>query len=131
MLRFLIAHFYLIVTLSAVSQSDTTIYSMKDSMVTHFPEFPGGDQAMSSFLLKHFNYSSIDPDKFQYGTLWITFVVEADGTVSKKGLVNRSGESLLLQNSVPFPDMPHWKPARNDRNESVRFKMIVPMIIDP
>lgn len=77
------------------------------------PEFPGGNEALKSFLSKEIQY----PDDAKYygitGTVLIEFVVERDGSVSnakvKIPLFSACDEEAIRASM----SMPKWKPAKN------------------
>ncbi len=77
------------------------------------PEFPGGPEALNSFLTKEIQYPEVARNNGIMGTVLVEFVVEKDGRVSNAKV------------KVPlFPDcdkeavrgvmaMPKWKPGKN------------------
>lgn len=77
------------------------------------PEFPGGPEALNSFLTKEIQYPEVARNNGIMGTVLVEFVVERDGRVSNAKV------------KVPlFPDcdkeavrgvmaMPKWKPGKN------------------
>ena len=77
------------------------------------PEFPGGPDALNSFLTKEIQYPEVARNNGIMGTVLVEFVVEKDGRVSNAKV------------KVPlFPDcdkeavrgvmaMPKWKPGKN------------------
>lgn len=88
-----------------------------DAPPVHFteemPEFPGGPEALNSFLSKEIQYPEVARNNGIMGTVLVEFVVEKDGRVSNAKV------------KVPlFPDcdkeavrgvmaMPKWKPGKN------------------
>jgi protein TonB len=88
-----------------------------DAPPVHFteemPEFPGGPEALNSFLTKEIQYPEVARNNGIMGTVLVEFVVEKDGRVSNAKV------------KVPlFPDcdkeavrgvmaMPKWKPGKN------------------
>jgi prephenate dehydratase len=124
--------FYLIVIVSGTSYSQSS-EEKKDSIVQFIScpaEFPGGYQELLSYIRDNINYSDIDSNKFNYGTIYITFFVEVDGRITDMELLNRNRESICNKGAVPFKSMPNWKPAC-DGNGPVRERVRIPVIIDP
>lgn len=90
------------------------------------PEFPGGDDALASFLAKEIQYPEVARSNGITGTVLVEFVVERDGRVSNAKV------------KVPlFPDcdkeavrgimaMPKWKPGKN-MGKPVRVFYTVPV----
>jgi protein TonB len=124
--------FYLIVIVSGTSYSQSS-EEKKDSIVQFIScpaEFPGGYQELLSYIRDNINYSDIDSNKFNYGTIYITFFVEVDGRITDMELLNRNRESICNKGAVPFKYMPNWKRAC-DGNGPVRERVRIPVIIDP
>ena len=102
-----------------VDNSDVDVIDEEadDAPPVHFteemPEFPGGPEALNSFLTKEIQYPEVARNNGIMGTVLVEFVVEKDGRVSNAKV------------KVPlFPDcdkeavrgvmaMPKWKPGKN------------------
>ena len=102
-----------------VDNSDVDVIEEEpdDAPPVHFteemPEFPGGPEALNSFLTKEIQYPEVARNNGIMGTVLVEFVVEKDGRVSNAKV------------KVPlFPDcdkeavrgvmaMPKWKPGKN------------------
>ncbi len=110
-----------------------TEQSAQDSIIEFVncpAEFPGGSLELSKFIQHNFDYQDIDSTKFDFGTLFITFWVEKDGSLTSVDFTNRKKESILSKNAAPFKSMPNWTPAC-DRNGTIRERIWFPVIIDP
>lgn len=108
----------------AAAQTDNTIYDVVPTM----PEFPGGTQAMSNYIAKNLKYPADAKQQGKDGFVMIQFVVEKDGSrsdvkVMRNGkLPSMDKEALRVVNS-----MPKFSPGRNEKNQPVRVKFVVPV----
>ena len=95
------------------------------------PEFPGGMEAMYSFLRNELQYPAVARVNNIQGTVLLEFVVEKDGSISNaKPLVSLypecDAEAIRIVNK-----MPKWKPAKQNGkpvrcyfNLPIRFKLL-------
>ena len=103
---------------------DNTIYDVTPTM----PEFPGGAQAMGDYIAKNLKYPADAKQQGKDGFVMIQFVVEKDGSrsdvkVMRNGkLPSMDKEALRVVNS-----MPKFSPGRNEKNQPVRVKFVVPV----
>ena len=75
------------------------------------PEFPGGSDSLAHFIRKHLVYPREAMDYGIEGKVYISFIVNTDGTVSdikiKKGIGGGCDEEALRVIKL----MPKWKPG--------------------
>lgn len=124
--------FFLTILISGVSFSQTEP-NITDSIIEfiNYPaQFPKGHNELSKFILDNFDYGDIDSTKFDFGTLYLTFWVEKDGSITGVDLMNRHRESIRKKEATPFKSMSNWIPAC-DRNGPIRDRIWFPIIIDP
>ena len=94
------------------------------------PEFPGGETALYEFLRENIRYPRIAIEANIQGMVYISFVVEKDGTLSNINII-RSPDPYLSDEAVRVVSlMPAWspgkqreKPVRVCFNLPVRFKL--------
>ncbi|MDD4630710.1 MAG: energy transducer TonB [Proteiniphilum sp.] len=97
------------------------------------PEFPGGSDAMISFIDSIFRYPSEAVDKKVQGRVITNFVIEKDGSVTEVKLV-RGVDSLLDNEAIRILGlMPKWKPAEQWRSSEqassiVRVRFTLPIL---
>jgi periplasmic protein TonB len=75
------------------------------------PSFPGGEKAMFEYLHKQVKYTELAKSAGIEGTVYVTFVVERDGTITAIRLLRGIGgglDQLVLQT---IANMPKWKPG--------------------
>lgn len=97
-------------------------------IVEEIAEYPGGTNAMMSFISENVNYPKYEMKHNITGTCYVGFVVEKDGSVSNvsvlKGIPNGPGCDSEAVRVVKM--MPRWKPAKQSGKEvRVRFNLPV------
>ncbi len=91
------------------------------------PEFPGGMEALTKYLSENIKYpEQAKKDKIQ-GKVYISFVVEKDGSVADAKVLRGIGggcdeEALRVVNA-----MPKWTPGKQ-RNTPVRVQFNLPIV---
>ena len=88
---------------------DTTIYS--ESMVTVKPEFAGGNDKLSWFLVNTMRYPAEARENNIHGNVQASFVVEKDGTLSNFKITKGVSRSLDQETIRVLKLSPKWKPA--------------------
>jgi TonB family protein len=98
-------------------------------IVEKMPEFPGGRNAMYDFLLQNLVYPETAKEQKTEGQVVVSFIVEANGNLSKIELAKGIGsgcdeEALRLISIMPawIPGMHHGKPVAVEYNIAVGFK---------
>ncbi len=78
------------------------------------PEYPGGQNALSSYINDHLDYSQVAIDDNTTGTLRVSFVVDPNGKVMDVQLVGgqKVGDGLDNQAIKVISGMPNWKPGK-------------------
>lgn len=101
------------------------------SFVKNRPEFPGGDEALMSYMLSQVRYSEMDKELLVQGTIYLTFIVEADGSISDVKISRniRHGDRMGKQAIKAIENMPNWKPG-NDGEEPLRVLMTLPLKVE-
>jgi protein TonB len=90
------------------------------------PEFPGGESAMRAFLKKHFRLTQMEIERGVTGTMWFTFVVRKDGSVSNVTLSRGiPHEDAMAERAMKvIQSMPVWKPGyTGDKPVNVRYSI--------
>lgn len=99
---------------------DTNIYSVVEIM----PSFPGGDDARIHFLATNMIYPKAAKEKGIQGTVYITFVVEKDGSVSDVSVLRGIGGGCDEEAVRIVKQLPKWTPAyQNGKPVRVQFFM--------
>ena len=97
------------------------------------PSFPGGDEALISYISSHVNYPQSSLDSNIQGKVIIAFIVDKDGSVTdvhvKKGIKTDGGacnaESIRVIKSLPkfSPGMEGGIPVRVFYSVPITFKI--------
>lgn len=102
--------------------TDTTLFVVVDQM----PEFPGGDEARMKYLQENINYPEEARKKGIQGTVYVTFIVEADGRISEVKILRGIGGGCNEESVRVIENMPNWIPGKQ-RGEAVRVQFNMPI----
>jgi TonB family protein len=104
------------------SKKNGDVYYTVDVM----PVYPGGDSALRSFIAKNVKYPSKAKEAGIQGKVYISFVVDKDGSVTD-AKVARGVDPLLDKESVRVVEsMQTWNPGMED-GEPVKVQYTVPI----
>lgn len=91
------------------------------------PEFMGGAEAMNTFMANNLKYPKEAAEKGISGTIFVQFIVETDGRVTKVNVV-RGSDPILEKEAVRMVStMPNWKPGEDGNGNIVRSLMTLPI----
>lgn len=107
---------------SAKQIDKNEVYQIVDQM----PEFPGGEKALLNFIAENVVYPQSAKDKNISGRVFVTFVVEKDGSVSDVKLLRGIGKECDEEAMRVVKAMPKWKPGM-DEGKPVRVSYALPI----
>jgi len=90
-------------------------------VVESMPEFPGGDAALYAFLENNMKYPEMAKEVGISGKVYITFVVEKDGSITNVRLLRGIGGGCDEEAMRVVQSMPVWTPGKQ-RNIPVRVQ---------
>lgn len=90
------------------------------------PEFPGGEEALYKYLAENIKYPVMAKNNKVEGRVYITFVIEKDGTVSDAKVLRSVNEELDAEALRVINAMPKWKPGMQ-RGVPVRVQYNIPI----
>lgn len=90
------------------------------------PEFPGGEQALYDFLRKNIRYPQAAKDSNIQGKVYVTFVVEKDGTITNLKVLRDIGGGCGEEALRVLRMMPQWKPGMQ-LGKAVRVQYNLPI----
>ena len=91
------------------------------------PEFPGGMQALMSYLTNNLTYPSVSRDNNSQGKAFVKFTVNSDGSILDVEIIRSSGDVYLDQEAMRLVEsMPNWTPGRQG-GKAVRVKFVIPI----
>jgi TonB family protein len=96
-------------------------------VVDKMPEFPGGNEELMRFIGTNVRYPIESIKNRQQGRVYVGFIVDIDGSVSKVKVVRSSSYNLLDKEAVRLVKaMPKWTPGYQD-GKLVKVSYVVPI----
>jgi len=96
------------------------------TVVEAMPSFPGGDAARMKFLQENIKYPQMARESGIQGTVYVTFVVEPNGTVSDVRVLRGIGGGCDEEAIRVIKSMPRWEPGKQ-RGKPVRVQFNMPI----
>lgn len=102
------------------------------TVVEDEPEFPGGNDSLMKYLMQNLRYPKEARDSRIQGTVFVTFIIEKDGSVSDVRALRGVAPSLDEEAIRVVSAMPAWKPGYQ-RGQPVRVQYNLPLrfVLDP
>jgi periplasmic protein TonB len=110
-----------------IAKDKEGIYNRAEIM----PEYPGGQNALSSYINDHLDYSQAAIDDNTSDTLRVSFVVGKNGKVMDVHLLGdkKVGDGLDNQAIKAIANMPNWKPGKV-KGENVSTRLQIPITFE-
>jgi protein TonB len=94
--------------------------------VPEMPVFPGGESELYHYLNKNLEYPDVAKESNISGTVYLTFVVEKDGSISDVKILRGIGGGCDEEAIRVVKSMPPWTPGKNNGTPvRVRFNLPV------
>jgi TonB family protein len=106
---------------SAQGSSDE-VYDVVDEV----PEFPGGMEAWFNFMKDNLKYPTLAKDKGIEGTVYISFIINKDGSVSDAEILRGIGGGCDEEALRVVKASPNWNPGKKD-GKIVKARMRLPV----
>lgn len=90
------------------------------------PSFPGGEQARMEYLSENIEYPQLARESGIQGTVYVTFVVEKDGSITDVRVLRGIGGGCDEETIRVVKNMPKWEPGEH-RGKPVRVQFNMPM----
>lgn len=103
-------------------EEETQIFTV----VENDPEFPGGQDAMYKYLGQNIKYPQLARDNNITGTVYVTFVVERDGSITGCKVLRDIGGGCGQEAIRVVKSMPKWTPGKQ-RGKAVRVQFNLPV----
>ncbi|TRZ76129.1 MAG: energy transducer TonB [Bacteroidetes bacterium] len=97
-----------------------------ETSVQEMPSFPGGDEALFAFLRKNLKYPQEARELEMTGIVYVSFVVEKDGSITEVTLVRGVGNICDEEAMRVIKSMPDWTPGKQN-NIPVRVRYNLPI----
>ncbi len=96
------------------------------TIVEQMPGFPGGDEALFKYLGKNIQYPQLAADAGITGMVYVTFVVDKDGSVKDARILKGIGGGCDEEALRVVKSMPKWQPGKQ-RGKSVKVQYNLPV----
>jgi len=96
------------------------------TIVEDMPDFPGGNDGLYNYLAKNVKYPKAAMEKRIEGTVYVTFIIQADGFVRSARVIRGLGYGCDLAALEAVQKMPRWKPGMQ-RNQAVDVQYNLPV----
>lgn len=103
-------------------EEDTQVFFIVEDM----PEFPGGELALRQFIANAIKYPVIAQENGIQGRVYVTFVVNTDGSITDARIARGVDPSLDKEALRVVNTLPKWKPGKQ-RGKPVRVSYTVPI----
>jgi periplasmic protein TonB len=95
-------------------------------IVEDMPEFPGGELALRKHIAESIKYPVIAQENGIQGKVYVTFVVDKDGSINNATIARGVDPSLDKEALRVVNALPKWKPGKQ-RGKPVRVSYTVPI----
>jgi TonB family protein len=130
------------ITKQVVAQSDKATVVVKSTsntqdpqkdpvftVVEQLPEYPGGEEARIKFIGDNINYPKEAVKNGITGTVYVTFIIEKDGSISNVKVLRGIGGGCDEEAVRVISIMPNWKPGLQG-GQPVRVQFNMPIKFD-
>jgi len=113
---------------NATTDADKTVpangevYEVSEKM----PEFPGGNEAMSKFMVQNIKYPESAKKAGIQGTVYVSFIVNSEGNVTKAEIQKSVSPELDAEALRVVNTMPVWTPGEQ-KGEKVSVHLTLPV----
>jgi len=90
------------------------------------PSYPSGDNARIDFMVKNITYPEKAKKNNIQGTVFVTFVIETDGSITNVKVLRGIGGGCDEEAVRVIKLMPKWNPGMQ-RGEAVRTQFNIPI----
>jgi len=92
------------------------------------PEFPGGNDKLTTYFSKYFQYSDEMKEAELKGKIFASFVVERDGSITDIKIIRGMGYGTEKEALNVLKKMPRWNPGEQN-GKKIRCSYTVPITI--
>ena len=108
-----------------------TLNTVNDDVVVDnpdvLPEFPGGMEALMSYIGNNVKYPEEACSKKVEGKVIVEFIVKKDGSVADAKVISKTDGQLNKEALRVVNSMPKWKPGRN-KGKIVDVRFVLPVL---
>ncbi|MGM0612647.1 MAG: energy transducer TonB [Bacteroidota bacterium] len=114
--------FLTVIPFMSQAQDDNEVFTV----VEDAPEYPGGAKARVDFIKNNLEYPESARKNNVEGTVYITFVIDTDGSVTEVELLRGIEENCNKAALEVVKSMPKWIPGKQ-RGEPVKVQFNMPI----
>ena len=96
------------------------------TVVEQMPEFPGGQEALIKYMVNNVKYPENARKKGIQGTVFVSFVVGKDGSISNVKVLRGVDKELDEEAIRVVSNMPKWKPGK-EKGKAVKVQYNLPV----
>lgn len=96
------------------------------TVVEQQPEYPGGFDPMLAFIRENMRYPADAREQGQQGTVYVSFIVEKDGSVTSTKVLRGVSPSVDQEAQRVVDMFPKWKPGKQN-GQAVRVRFVLPI----
>ncbi len=100
--------------------------SMVVVFVETMPEYPGGQEAMYTYLNKNIKYPKTDIEKGVSGKVIVQFLIDTSGNVTDSKVIKSVSSTIDAEALRVINCMPQWKPG-TQQGKAVKVKFTMPV----
>lgn len=94
--------------------------------VEYAPSFPGGEEARVNYMVQNVKYPEEARQKGIQGTVFVTYIVEKDGSISEAKVLRGIGGGCDEEALRVIKSMPKWNPG-TQKGKAVRVQFNMPI----
>lgn len=106
--------------------SSSSLGSTIRDFVEDMPQYPGGEDALRTFLAANTKYPDMGVENELEATVYVLFVVDRDGSLTDVHVARKNYKCLDDEAVRVVQSMPKWKPGRQN-GELARVRYVVPI----
>lgn len=114
------------ITPVVIEQEEEVVEEAIFTVVENDPEFPGGMEALYKYLAQNMKYPQLARDNGITGKVYVTFVVEKDGSIANPKVLRDIGGGCGQEAIRVIKSMPKWTPGKQ-RGKPVRVQFNLPV----
>ena len=103
-----------------------TVVAAPSSALDQMPEFPGGMEALNTYLRNNIRYPQEAQKAGIQGRVIIQFIVSKDGSITDAEVVESVDPQLDAEGLRLIKNMPRWKPGMR-KGQAIRVKQTLPI----
>ena len=108
--------------LDVATSKEDTVYQIVEKM----PQYRGGEEAMMKYVADNIKYPQEAKDKNISGRVFVSFVIEKDGSVNEVKVVRGIGGGCDEEAARVIKGMPNWEPGKQ-KGKPVRVNYMMPI----